>query len=1151
MRPGHHLRSFCPFWFWGPVGVWIVLCLVNSVHSQSLDLPPVYVGILHSQTGPQAAFELPLIQAELLAIEEINAAGGVLGRRVIPVIRDGASDIEAFVSEAKSLVANSSIVAVFGATPNQQIEPAIRFLVTNYVKIPFVLVGMDEPYSRVGLEFARVTLDAMGRAVVSENYLPLPTRNSTANRVANNIVLDRVIQSIRSGMPQGGIILSTVSGEANIDLFDRLNSGGFTSTKYPVMSFSLSERDVASIGLTRLMGNFLSANYLMTDPAATPSTEFDILSLRFIMNATEIVTDAMESSYTSLHLWAAAVDRALSLDNDMVRVAGYGAIVDAPQGAVTLQPSHHLAKYARIGRMAPSGRFELVFITAQAVDPNVWNQFLPSTRGLLCDHRRPNGERFSPPSVQAAVIYSSLMPATYEGYSIGLYIVNMLYGGVVGRMIIPTIINVDWPQEKLRSALHNMSTTTGIDVVFGTAFSAETWKTFNSTWSQLAETNNTLSNTLIYVLPPFMPPCQKNIIFSGISPIVSTPVGLSFFRNRRIEGAFFIGEEGDVISPIIEEKAQSLLNSSLPGTMLLGRCRIDNPNAPDCFTQLEKTIFSTPASSRLLIVNSIPPFSPNFNRIYEMVNVWISQRSQKITILSTSTLDDGNLTPNMTGHFSLGSYFQDIMTPENAVLKQNIWSRSGPRTVISESVEKAYSTVANIYNFGTSKAQSIDSEAVRINQWGTPSISGSSITIHKNNQLSGIVRLGQIVNVAGRIRYRVVLGDSPITRFQSAPKKGEGIEEGDQCYFGPTTAIPSSLDALRIIALVLTSIGVVFCVAGIAWVIYYRRMIVIRHIGINFLILTMLGCLINLIYVYILIPVEKTSAYCVAEFWPLHLGFILENSNDSVHSLSSLFVPVTEGLCDFPVNSKEKIFKGPKRRYKELLDTIFEGNILETFTKDIIPGVLVQKTWSCEHRIWEWAILGLELLMVIIGIALALQIRNVPSSFNESFELGMAIYTWAFLKVLTEVFLLFLPFDYQVNFALKAFGEIIPSLHSSITFLWTPYKAIAAGKGNELPRAVMTTFDSSSDSTISRYPTVKREGSDMETGGKVATIRIAEIEAESPTQEGVPFLAKSSPAGVTASSTLGRKLTSPRAMIRPQQQDSWRDSTNAQNSDSS
>ncbi|KAI8847680.1 periplasmic binding protein domain-containing protein [Chytridium lagenaria] len=152
----------------------VIICMVvDGVVGQAVTTSaPIHVGILHSATGSMAAFESPLVQAELLAIDEINAAGGVLGRRVVPVIRDGASNLDTFVNEAKSLVSNASIATVFGcgspacriavkpvfeasntllwhpihhegqdcsrsimytgATANQKIEPAIRFLINNY-----------------------------------------------------------------------------------------------------------------------------------------------------------------------------------------------------------------------------------------------------------------------------------------------------------------------------------------------------------------------------------------------------------------------------------------------------------------------------------------------------------------------------------------------------------------------------------------------------------------------------------------------------------------------------------------------------------------------------------------------------------------------------------------------------------------------------------------------------------------------------------------------------------------------------------------------------------------------------------------------------------------------------------------------------------
>ncbi|KAI8847679.1 hypothetical protein BC829DRAFT_233943 [Chytridium lagenaria] len=296
----------------------------------------------------------------------------------------------------------------------------------------------------------------------------------------------------------------------------------------------------------------------------------------------------------------------------------------------------------------------------------------------------------------------------------------------------------------------------------------------------------------------------------------------------------------------------------------------------------------------------------------------------------------------MTSHFFLSSYYQEILTPENLVFKTNILTRAGPRTVISEPVEKAYSCIANIYAFGATRAKSVDSEAVRVSQWGSPTTAGSTITVNQNNQLSGVVRVGQAINVAGSMRYRVVFGDSPATRFTSSPTRGQGINEGEMCYFGPVTQIPSSWDPLRIVALVITIACMVMFAFLMAFVIYYRKMVVIRHSGLHFLMLTLSGCFINLFYIFIVFPVEKASWHCVAEFWPLHLGFI------------TVFGALLQKVyAIFQSTQKRRFLKGNRQSQQTfwiqvisasiffmlymILRSVFQEDLIETFTTDLIP----------------------------------------------------------------------------------------------------------------------------------------------------------------------------------------------------------------------
>ncbi|KAJ3207668.1 hypothetical protein HDU67_007337 [Dinochytrium kinnereticum] len=1222
-------------------------CLVALASLVLAQEDVVHVGILHSQTGTLAISEISVIQAELMAIDEINAAGGVLGKKIVPVIRDGASDGPTFAAEAQKLVSNSSIVNVFGrfsscsidssmfpstelvpltlqtgcwtsasrkavkpvfeaskimlwypvqyegqecspsiiysgAAPNQQLEPAVRWLLNTYPDYPFFLLGSDYVFPRTANSIIKAMLNTLGRPFVAERYCVLP-RNE-ADQAANSLVIDSVIEQMKTLMPNGGIVFNTLNGDANVDFFTKLNNSGLRPDKYPTLSVSISETEVSTIGVSKLkvakidQHHLSKGNYFMTDPDKTPITDADFLSRTFIRNfwkkyndSSLLLNDPMESAYINVHVWALAVEKAQTFAAEKVRQAAYNLRFDAPQGTVSLRSNHHFAKYVRIGKLANSGRFDVVFETLVPVQPEPWNQYIDETRGYICDHRVANGSMYKPPSISAVLLYRQSLSNVLDTQRLAIDQLNSNNNGIEGKLIVPTIINLDWPQGTVTDAVMNLTKSSGIDVVFGTSLTTETWEKWTKALSIAKAINSSVGDPLTYIPPDFKPPCSKNIIFLGLTARQIMQPTFRWLQDQNIFGVYFVGEDGIGKSAAVFSYLNATMAKALPNTQFLGNCNVGKNTSSECFSRLKDVAASMDVTSRIVIINSISTQNAAMASLFSHVSSISALRGQKIIIVTTSSMDKSLLTLNMTGHFSVGSYFSDISLPQNAVFRASLQALYGRGFEPSEAMEKIYTAIVGIYNGAVRAAKTLDADRVRIVGWAPYFTPAGEIAVNKNNLLSAIPRVAQVINVGGYLKYRLVFGDLREEANLMGPAIGEGNEEGEQCYFGPTTVIPSSFDVLRIVAFVLTTLGVIFCIAGMVWVTYYRKMLVIRHAGLSFLLITMGGCLINFIYIYVLIPVQKVQAFCTAEFWPLHLGFILV--------FSCLLQKV---YAIFQSTQRKRFLKGQKDAQKNfwiqvsaacfvfflymILRSIFEGDVLQTFTKDIIPGVLVQKSWSCEFGVWEWAILGLELLMVVIGIALALQVRDVPSAFNESFDLGVAIYIWAFFKILTEVFLLFMPYDFQVSFALKAFGEIIPSLHSSITFLWPQYKAISSvssiitsllpplpptflrkandnkknpsrsnqGKGNEIPRIPMTSFSSASDSSTSRNPSAsfRKEASDADTLAKPGSIRTAELDPEALLPENQPFLGKGLAPNVMGTPGIGVKLPSPRGLKR-------------------
>lgn len=383
---------------------------------------PIKVGILHSLSGTMAISEKSVVDAEQLAIEEINNAGGVLGRPIEAIVEDGASDWPTFNEKAKKLIDQDQVVTVFGcwtsasrkavlptfesknhmlwypvqyegqecsknifytgAAPNQQIEPSVEWLLENKGK-EFFLVGSDYVFPRTANTIIKAQLAAKGGKTVGEDYIPLGGTEVTP-----------IISKIKNALPNGGVIYNSLNGDSNVAFFKQLQGAGMGPDKYPSMSVSIAEEEVKAIGVEYLKGHFAAWNYFQTveSPASTKFVE----AFKKKYGDDRVVNDPMEAAYVMVYLWKQAVEKAGTADDlEKVRAAAYGQTMEAPGGGYTLEPNHHLSKVVRIGEVRDDGLFQIVFDTKTAVEPVPWNQFVTETKGYSCDWSDPaKGGRF-------------------------------------------------------------------------------------------------------------------------------------------------------------------------------------------------------------------------------------------------------------------------------------------------------------------------------------------------------------------------------------------------------------------------------------------------------------------------------------------------------------------------------------------------------------------------------------------------------------------------------------------------------------------------------------------------------------------------------------------------------------------------------------
>jgi urea transport system substrate-binding protein len=351
---------------------------------------PLRVGVLHSLTGTMSASEVPVQQATLLAIDELNAQGGVLGRPVEAVLADSASDGSTALREAQRLIEQERISALFGcwtsacrrsvrpavergkipyfyplqyegledspyivhcgATPNQQILPAVDWAMEHLGQRVF-LVGSDYIFPRIANQLIRDHLEMVHGTVVGEAYLPLGATDVKA-----------VVEQIAAVKP--AVILNTINGDTNAAFFRALREAGITPEKIPAVSFSIAEAELQASGPRDFAGDYAAWSYFESLAGETNRAFVERFRRRF--GAGRVTDDPMEAAYVGVHLWAQAVEAAGTDEAEPVLVAMRAQELTAPEGAVYVDPRNlHLWKTPRLGQIEPNGQFTVVWSDRQ------------------------------------------------------------------------------------------------------------------------------------------------------------------------------------------------------------------------------------------------------------------------------------------------------------------------------------------------------------------------------------------------------------------------------------------------------------------------------------------------------------------------------------------------------------------------------------------------------------------------------------------------------------------------------------------------------------------------------------------------------------------------------------------------------------------
>ncbi|MBN9671958.1 urea ABC transporter substrate-binding protein [Labrenzia aggregata] len=358
----------------------------------------VTVGILHSVTGTMAISETGSVQAEKLAIEQINAMGGVLGRKIEYIQEDGASDWPTFAEKAKKLLVNDKVAAVFGCwtsasrkavlpvfeqyngmlyyptfyegleqSPNviytgqeatQQIIAGIDWVAKEKGAKSFYLLGSDYIWPRTSNKIARKHIEKLGLKVVGEEYYPLG--HTQFNSVINKIKLKKP-----------DVIYAIVVGGSNVAFYKQLKAAGIDMTKEkPVLlTISVTEDEIRGIGGENIEGAYAAMKYFQSLDNEN-NKEF-VKAFKEMWGDDIVIGDVTQAAYLGPWLWKAAVEKAGSFDIDKVRLASPGIeLTTAPEGYVRIHENHHLWSKTRIGLAKTDGQYDLVYETEELMEPD-------------------------------------------------------------------------------------------------------------------------------------------------------------------------------------------------------------------------------------------------------------------------------------------------------------------------------------------------------------------------------------------------------------------------------------------------------------------------------------------------------------------------------------------------------------------------------------------------------------------------------------------------------------------------------------------------------------------------------------------------------------------------------------------------------------
>lgn len=390
-----------------------------SVSSYAEDT--IKIGVLHSLSGTMAISETTLKDTVQMLVDEQNKKGGVLGKKIETVVVDPASNWPLFAEKARELISKDKVSAIFGcwtsvsrksvlpvveelngilfypvqyegeessknvfytgAAPNQQAIPAVDYLLKQGVK-RWALVGTDYVYPRTANKILEAYLKSKGfkDEDIMISYTPF------GHSDWQSIVSD--IKKFGAAGKKTAVV-STINGDANVPFYKELSNQGISAKDIPVVAFSVGEEELSGIDTKPLVGHLAAWNYFESVDSDA-NDDFIEEWHKYTGDEKRVTNDPMEATYIGFNMWVKAVEKAGTTESNAVQNALIGVTVPNLSGSyATMMPNHHITKPVLIGEIQEDGQFQVVDETPTTVVADEWSDYLPGSKDLIADWRKP------------------------------------------------------------------------------------------------------------------------------------------------------------------------------------------------------------------------------------------------------------------------------------------------------------------------------------------------------------------------------------------------------------------------------------------------------------------------------------------------------------------------------------------------------------------------------------------------------------------------------------------------------------------------------------------------------------------------------------------------------------------------------------------